>query len=358
MEPEPDGANPGGYTLEDALQRRLTTIESGTYANSLATAVADFRDRVVGHTGFPMYDVDEDQCREYAHALHEAVREDELAASTTRTYYANFRAFLSWCVRDGIIDANPAERNRATDPLPKTEDDVDRQFWDPLVRQRFLRYMDGQVDRTLDDKTDHDRLQIMRDRALAYVIGLSGVRGAEILRDPDDERREGLRWSDVDLDRGILEVLGKSRERETAQLPTPAAERLERYRDQLEPEDDWPVFPTLHPSTLAQQLDVPGEDDRVDEARERGLSLPAMSIQAGRKAVRKHSEAAGLPPGDDEYLKLHGARRGLGDELYREKAELAQEVLRHKSVETTHKAYSDERTAQIREDVEDVLGLD
>lgn len=41
------------------------------------------------------------------------------------------------------------------------------------------------------------------------------------------------------------------------------------------------------------------------------------------------------PPSDDEYLKLHGARRGLSAELYREKAELVQEVLRHKSVETT-----------------------
>lgn len=62
--------------------------------------------------------------------------------------------------------------------------------------------------------------------------------------------------------------------------------------------------------------------------------------------------------GDGAHLKLHGARRGLGHDLYDTKAELAQEVLRHKSIETTHNAYREEQTAELGDEVEDALGLE
>jgi integrase len=59
---------------------------------------------------------------------------------------------------------------------------------------------------------------------------------------------------------------------------------------------------------------------------------------------------------DGDYLKLHGARRGLGSDLYEADAELAQEVLRHQSVETTQESYRDVDMAQRREDVGEALG--
>jgi integrase len=71
--------------------------------------------------------------------------------------------------------------------------------------------------------------------------------------------------------------------------------------------------------------------------------------------VEDRSEAAGLTGSDGAALKLHGARRGLGSELYGADAELAQETLRHKSIETTHESYREEQAVQRREDVEDVL---
>jgi len=58
---------------------------------------------------------------------------------------------------------------------------------------------------------------------------------------------------------------------------------------------------------------------------------------------------------DGEYLKPHGARRGLGDLLYRESAELAQAALRHSSIETTHKSYSHIEASETAGRVDDIL---
>lgn len=57
----------------------------------------------------------------------------------------------------------------------------------------------------------------------------------------------------------------------------------------------------------------------------------------------------------DEPLKPHGARRIFGDQLYQEQTELAQDALRHQSIETTHKAYSEERVRRIKERGDELL---
>ena len=57
-----------------------------------------------------------------------------------------------------------------------------------------------------------------------------------------------------------------------------------------------------------------------------------------------------------DYLKPHGARRGLGHELYANgHTELAQSALQHASIETTHESYSDIKAAETAQQVDDVL---
>jgi integrase len=58
---------------------------------------------------------------------------------------------------------------------------------------------------------------------------------------------------------------------------------------------------------------------------------------------------------DDEYLKPHGGRRGLGSDLYARDAELAQELLRHESIETTHQSYREQSVIERRERLERAL---
>jgi integrase len=58
---------------------------------------------------------------------------------------------------------------------------------------------------------------------------------------------------------------------------------------------------------------------------------------------------------EHEYLKPHGARRGLGAELYAlGESEKAQQVLRHKSIETTHDAYSDLKTKDLAHSIDEI----
>lgn len=59
----------------------------------------------------------------------------------------------------------------------------------------------------------------LRNRALVYLLAYSRARSAEVLRGPNDARRDGLRWGDVDLEEGVLTVLGKSQDEQRVQLP-------------------------------------------------------------------------------------------------------------------------------------------
>jgi len=330
------------------------------------------------------------------------VRDDDLAASSANTYYDVVRAFLGWCVRDGRIPENPADTLRATESLPTDGGDADRQYWWPEEREAMFAALDELVDdandaaghdvvtedhASLDAVTDDatagddgsdaegkratwDQLKAHRDRALFYTLGLSGARGAEVLRDPDDDRRNGITWGDVDFDAGVVRVFGKTREHQSMQVMTPALDRLERFRRLLDPPTaDWPVFVSLHrPSLYALIRDELGargwSEERIEErldatgplalARERSVTPRAISLQGARSMMRRRCEAADVDV-DGEYLKPHGGRRGLGHELYSEKAELAQEVLRHESVTTTHESYRDVQAEQLREDAEAVL---
>jgi len=88
--------------------------------------------------------------------------------------------------------------------------------------------------------------------------------------------------------------------------------------------------------------------------REHDLTPPALSTTGVRAILKRLTAESGITV-DGEPLLPHGARRGLGDELYDTSAELAQEVLRHQSIETTHANYRDEDMARLREAAEDAL---
>lgn len=90
--------------------------------------------------------------------------------------------------------------------------------------------------------------------------------------------------------------------------------------------------------------------------RDYGIVPPALTTNGARNVMKRLCERAGLEI-DGEYLKPHGARRGLGHELYANgHAELAQSALRHASIETTHESYSDIQAAETAQRVDDLLG--
>ena len=376
------GAEMQGFTgrvrastsLEHALAAFVTHVakgDSGRHRGEVERVVDAFVERAQRRGADHVHDLGQRQLEQYAEYLAQrawAREEDPDVGITGRTahqYYALVRSFCTYLTERDALESNPAKSTVATGALPDTSvgvrDDDDQQFWSSETREQIIRWMDWRT----EDALDHGWLEpdrATRDRALVAVLAYSGARGAEIFRDPQNTRRSGLRWRDVDLDEGVLRVYGKSQEWQRSPLLNPGVERLRAHRRRQDPpSEDWPVFPTAH---LPSLYDVVRESDAVDVEptkdtvwsllRDHDLAPPALSTTGARTVLKRLSAESGITE-DGEPLLPHGARRGLGDELYDTSAELAQEVLRHQSIETTHASYRDEDMGRLREAAEDAL---
>ena len=294
-------------------------------------------------------DLDERVFREYARQL---VGDRGFKQNTVQTYYAYISAWCGWCVNEGYLEAHYAQRASATAPLP--EDDGrkpgDQQAWTPEQRHALTRHIDEQARETIEayttlpddvdtvgkQRTRYAALKAARDRALVVVLAYTAVRVGELLRDPDDPRRRGVRWEDIDLEDGSMDVYRKKQQWDAASLPDPVISPLRSYRKLMDPPTDrWPLFPTLDQRTLAElvqeELADRGEPpDRIDERREgyaRDLLLaldndvrpPSITMDGARTILQRLSEAAEIDiahPKHD-YLAPHGGRRGMGEVLVR-----------------------------------------
>jgi integrase len=349
-------ATPQDDGLEKAIQDRLADLDSGKYKRNNAHVLRLFAEWVRRERSIETVEaIDSQDLRQFARALRECIDDEESDISTGSTvtqYYDYIAAWLGWAVRDQYLDRNPARTETATEPLPEVSSEPDRQFWSDREREAICVTTDQFVDGALDnaDNRDRDRFKAYRDRALVYLLAYSGCRGAEIAAVNEDQKRNGLRWTDLNLNDGIVSVYGKSREWEEAPLFEPAIEPLRRWKQMLDPPtDDWPVLPTMHLPTLYGELpaNVETSPDTVwDDLRKHDSCPPSLGTDGVRRILERLCA-------DSQYefaapLKPHGARRGLGDVLYQEQAELAQDALRHKSIETTHESYSEERTQRVK----------
>jgi integrase len=338
--------------------------EGGNYRRNAARELDRFAEWAAGErgdedwTGITPEDVDRDPTfadldervfREYARHLS---GDRGLKQNTVQTYYAYISAWCGWCVNEGYLEAHYAQRASATAPLP--EDDGrkpgDQQAWTPEQRHALTRYADVQAREAIEayttlpndvDPLDKQRaryaaLKTARDRALVVVLAYTAVRVGELLRDPDDPRRRGVRWEDISLEDGSMDVYRKKQQWDAASLPDPVISPLRSYRKLMDPlTDRWPVFPTLDQRTLAElvqeELADRGEqseaiDERRDEyARDLLLALdedirpPSITTDGARSMLQRLTETAEIDidhPKHD-YLAPHGGRRGMGEVLVR-----------------------------------------
>lgn len=367
--------NPETATVSQLIEAYIEATAKGRHTGNYRTLAKSALNRFQRFSGggeTPLSELDESLLRSFAQSLRRSYRDGELAASTARTYFATVRACLEWGVEDGLLSENPAASERARGELPDDTTEPDRQFWSPDDVEALLSDLTNQIDQRLADEEPAAVRSLTRDRAMVSVLAFAGVRGAEIFDDTDDDRdgRQGLRWNRVDLDGSALKVLGKSQTWEWAQLPPQARDHLARHRQVQEPaSDDWPVFQTGHaPSKHAAVRETLAARDwerekietLLDSApigtvlREHDIPPPAISIRGARTVLKRRCEDAEVAV-NGEYLKPHGARRGLGDVLYRESAELAQSALRHASIRTTHEAYSHIDASETADTVGSVL---
>jgi integrase len=179
-------------------------------------------------------------------------------------------------------------------------------------------------------------LKAARDRALVVVLAYTAVRVGELLRDSDDPRRRGVRWEDISLEDGSMDVYRKKQQWGAASLPDPVISPLRSYQKLMDPPTDrWSVFPTLDQRTLAglvpEKLADRGvhpdviEERREEYARDLLLALdedihpPSITTDGARSMLQRLKEAVGIDidhPKHD-YLAPHGGRRGMGEVLVR-----------------------------------------
>jgi len=346
------------------------TSDTGTYQRNLRRDVENFLEFLESEPRRPpetFRALTARHLRQYARHLDRA----DLADGTVITYYSNVSAYLGWCVREGYLDENPAQSERAKEPLP--EDDGrrsgEKQAWSSEQREAILWYVDDRADEALDQlggpdsgpASDRDRwtaIKALRDRAFVYLLAYSGIRGAEILAHGEDDRRDGARWSDCLVEDARVTVLAKTQEPDDRALPAPIHGPLERYERLLAPLDDWPVFPTLHRPSLYQRLrEHPDVDpERVGDAdtwalfRDHGIRPPALSTDGGRQILKQVTEDAGIAVDDEHgYLTMHGARRGAGEVMVRAKGYAAAARLLDDTERMVRERYSHIEAGELAE---------
>jgi integrase len=294
-------------------------------------------------------DLDERVFREYARHL---AGDRGLKQNTVQTYYRYISAWCGWCVNEGYLEAHYAQRASAMAPLP--EDDGrkpgDQQAWTSKQRHTLTRHVDEQAREAIETYTglpenvdlfDKQRaryaaLKAARDRALVVVLAYTAVRVGELLRDPDDPRRRGVRWEDIDLEDGSMDVYRKKPQWDATSLPDPVISPLRNYRKLMDPPTErWPVFPTFDQRTLANlvrdELTDRGmgsqaiQECRDDYVRDILLALDenirpkSITTDGARSILQRLSETADINinhPKHD-YLAPHGGRRGMGEVLVR-----------------------------------------
>ncbi|WP_435064206.1 tyrosine-type recombinase/integrase [Halobaculum sp. EA56] len=379
MGTEPDGTRGTarvrpGTPLADAHAAFCSHVskgDSGRHRGEVERVVGDFVDRAADRGVEAVADLDVAALEAYAAHLswrawaREESPDSGITGRTARQYYALVRSFCTYLLERDALETNPAKSAVATEALPDpsvgVRGDEREQFWSADTRERIVRWMDWRAEDALD-RGWMDPERATRDRALVAVLAYSGARGAELFRDPQNDRRTGLRWRHVDLEEGTLRVYGKPQEWQRTPLLAPGVERLRAHRRRQDPpSEEWPVFPTSHlPSLYSVVREADGVDAEPtkgtvwDLLRDHDLVPPALTTAGARRLLKEFSAESGITE-DGEPLLPHGARRGLGDELYDTSAELAQEVLRHRSVETTHRSYRDEDLARLRDAAEDAI---
>jgi integrase len=340
------GGDGGNYRRNAARElQRFTEWAAGDRGNDDWTGIVP--DNADSQPTFEH--LDERVFREYARHL---AGDRGLKQNTVQTYYRYISAWCGWCVNEGYLESHYAQRASAIAPLP--EDDGrkpgDQQAWTSEQRHTLTQHVDDQArtavkayttvpedtDSLDKQRTRYAALKAARDRALVFLLAYTAVRVGELLRDPNDPRRRGVRWEDLSLDEGSMDVYRKKQQWDAASLPDPVIAPLRSYRKLMEPPTErWPVFPTFDQRTLAgfvqeELADRGNVPDTIAKTRERyardlllaldeDVRPPSITTDGARSILKRLSEAAEIDidhPKHD-YLAPHGGRRGMGEVLVR-----------------------------------------
>jgi integrase/recombinase XerD len=196
------------------------------------------------------------------------------------------RGFYRYGVREGLIDTDPMENLRA-----------------PRAFRALPRYLTPTQVETLLEAPDLDRPLGLRDRAILELMYATGLRASEVI---------GLRTEGLDMDLGIVRVMGKGKKERLVPLGKVARGWIERYlaetRERLTRGRPAPTLFVNH----------------------RGRTLSRMGLWG---IVRRHAVTAGV----ERVLTPHVLRHSFASHLLERGADLRslQAMLGHADISTT-----------------------
>lgn len=141
--------------------------------------------------------------RKYLSFLHRKIRKSSIARKIS-----TLRSFFKYLIREQLVSSNPAKSvstPKVEKPLPTT-----------LTVDEAFRLMEIPVEKTRLGVEKKGR----RDRAIFELLYSSGIRVGELV---------GLNLNQLDLDLGIVKVMGKGRKERIVPVGSKAIEALKDY---------------------------------------------------------------------------------------------------------------------------------
>ena len=288
---------------DDVLDRLLVehdswlTVERGLAANSLAAYRRDLRRYAAFLRARGEEDptaISEDTVLAYVEHLKSERDEDGNArfapASVARALVA-VRSFHRFCLEEGLLAVDPSEEVGA-----------------PRVPQGIPKALTEAEVEALLGAVVGDTARALRDRAIVETLYATGVRISELV---------GLDRRDLDLDDGLVRVLGKGSKERIVPVGRSARDALGTYLTHGRPQ-------------LVRPNGTAGADREAVVLNVRGGRL---SRQSCWKIVRTAGERAGLTG----RLSPHVLRHSCATHMLEHGADIrvVQELLGHASISTT-----------------------
>ena len=258
-------------------------------------------------------DVDHLLIREYLGDLYSRKRQKTSVARKL----AALRSFFKFCVREGLLEENPARLVRSPRlpqrlPNAPTAEQVNR-FLDTCAELPPRRPAAGKARAgsgpPAQQRAERGRRLIRRDRALLELLYASGLRAGELT---------GLNLRDVDRKEQMLRVRGKGRKERLTPFGSKAAAALDRY--------------------LEVRGELPANGGRDGESTD-ALFLSNQGRRLTTRSLRLIVKRYGKLFDPNWDLHPHALRHAFATHLLSEGADLRaiQELLGHRSLSTTQK---------------------
>lgn len=159
------------------------------------------------------------QVRAFEHHRYTKPQSKGLSGHAINTYLRAIRAFWSWLVREEIITSNPFSKVRVPKPPKKVIVTFSEKQLAAMLKSVNISMPAG-----------------FRDWTIMLMLLDTGLRASELV---------SLTLNDVNLDDGMVKVLGKGSKERVVPFGTKVQRTLWKYLQKYQPQPANPLYPTL-----------------------------------------------------------------------------------------------------------------